>query len=203
MYQYLKYYISNLTETYGINVSVYNHFTSVGVYSKYGCWGLMESSDENWQDSPKYRAYQDFIDERRTCSWTEEPPSCHNNCSSMGVCSSSNSLSLVKDTCYCYFGSNGTYCENILYIITLDCSYQCGGRGNCSYDRTEGHYQIHTCHCIPGYYGYGCTLFNCSHECNYNGHCIDKDVCNCYRGQYLLFVLNSSILNYNNFLNYL
>ncbi len=150
MYQALTYYISNLTQTNGINLTVYNHFTSIGVYGKYGCWGLMESSDQDFADSPKFRAYIDFINSKKRCSWTEQPSQCSNNCSNAGVCTSSTSVSLIKDTCNCFFNHNGTTCENTLFTIIAKCSYKCGGRGNCTFDHYEGQYEIHTCHCETG-----------------------------------------------------
>ena len=70
------------------------------------------------------------------------------------------------------------------------CTYQCGGKGNCSYSYTQGYYSsnyqgyyaVNTCGCNQGYYGYGCSLFTCTNECNYNGLCVDYNKCSCYRG---------------------
>jgi len=182
MYQALKDYISALTKTDGVSLNMYLHYQSVGTYTKYGCWGLLESSDQKWQDSPKYSAYIDFIDDQAVCQWAEAEQTCPSDCSGSGICSTPSLPSDKKDMCYCSFGSNGTACEKIVYSINLDCSYQCGGKGNCSFDRYEGSYEIHTCHCNPGYYGYGCTLFNCTGECSYNGQCVDSEKCACYRG---------------------
>ena len=76
-----------------------------------------------------------------------------------------------------------------IFVFSL-CTYQCGGKGNCTYSYTQGYYSsyyqgyyaIDTCACNTGYYGMGCTLFTCSNECNYNGLCVDYNVCSCYRG---------------------
>ena len=180
MYAALTYYIGNLTS---LNLSVYNHFLSTGSYTKYGCWGLLEWSVQNVATSPKYQAYQDIINAKRVCDWREKPSACPNNCSSMGVCTATSPLAPAKDTCYCSFGSNGTSCENNNLIVSSQCTYQCGGKGTCAFDHVEqGVYAIYTCHCYPGYYGYGCQLFNCTSECNYNGACVDSQTCACYRG---------------------
>ncbi len=182
MYEALMYYISNLTLTDGIDLDIYLHYKSVGSYSKYGCWGLLESSDQNWKDAPKYSAYIDFIDSQAECDWPEKEEECPSNCNDSGICSVPRLPSDKKEMCYCNYGTNGTACENKVYILKQDCSYQCGGKGNCSFDRYEGSYEIHTCHCNSGYYGYGCTLFNCTGECSYNGRCVDLEKCICYRG---------------------
>ncbi|RNA33846.1 PA14 domain-containing [Brachionus plicatilis] len=84
---------------------------------------------------------------------------------------------------YSHFYSVGTYSKyGLNYIKSERCTYKCGGQGVCSYNHTEGFYLIHTCKCNQGYSGYGCGIFGCEKECNYNGKCIDKDVCSCFRG---------------------
>ena len=186
MYSALTYYISNLTQTLGLNLSVYNHFASAGSCSKYGCWGIIESSDANLQLSPKYMAYQSFINATRICNWPEKTSTCAGNCtiSTSGVCSLNTLVSTQNDRCYCYFGNafdaNGI-CQ-INYIVSNKCTYQCGGHGNCSFDHYDGFYAVSTCHCNQGYYGYGCGLFDCSLNCSYNGKCVDYNKCACYRG---------------------
>lgn len=182
MYQALTDYISNMTRSEGVNLDLYVHYQSVGTYTKYGCWGLLESSDQRWQDSPKYSAYVDFIDGQAVCDWLDSEQSCPSDCSGSGKCSTPSLPSGRKDMCYCDFGSSGPACETSYYMINQDCSYECGGKGNCSFDRYEGFYEIHTCHCDLGYYGYGCTLFNCTGECSYSGECVDSEQCACYRG---------------------
>ena len=155
----------------------------MGLCSKYGCWGIIEASDWNIQDSPKFRAYNDLIDSKKICNWIELDSTCPNNCSSVGVCTKENGLSLKNDRCYCFAGYKATKngCE-IDYVISNRCTYQCGGKGKCEFDRYEGFYEVWACHCNEGYYGYGCGLFECSNECNYNGLCVDRENCSCYRG---------------------
>jgi hypothetical protein len=165
------------------------HFASTGLCSKYGCWGIIESSDVNLSLSPKYMAYHDAINSAQTCSWNERANTCtgnNNTCimSERGICGKSTAISAQNDRCYCYFGyeldSNGT-CQ-IKYIESNKCTYQCGGLGNCTFDHYDGFYAVSTCHCIDGYYGYGCGLFDCSLNCSYNGLCVDRNNCSCYRG---------------------
>ncbi|EFC47802.1 hypothetical protein NAEGRDRAFT_57192 [Naegleria gruberi] len=184
MKQALTYYLSNITNIApGVKLSAYNHFTSTSVFSKYGCWGLIESSDSDLSSSssPKYVAYQNYIDSMSVCNWNEKPSTCKDNCNNHGVCAA-NALSDSRDSCHCFFGYNGTNCEIINYINSYRCTYQCGGKGNCLFNHTEGFYAVYTCHCQTGYYGYGCTLFTCDSKCNYNGNCIDYNKCSCYRG---------------------
>ena len=109
--QAIKDYISNLTSIPGVKLSLYNHYASVGACSKYGCWGLKESSDALNDHSPKYTAYIELIDSKSVCDWNEKQSICPNNCSSSGVCTSS-PFSSKDDTCYCYFNYNGTSCES-------------------------------------------------------------------------------------------
>ena len=191
MYAALRNYISNMTQTTGLKLSVYNHFASAGACSQYGCWGLIESSDANLFLSPKYMAYQDAINAAQTCSWNERVSIClangTNTCSLMGsgVCAQSTALSVQDDRCYCYFGNSFDPTDGqckISYIVSNQCTYQCGGKGNCSFDHYNGFYAVWTCHCMQGYYGYGCSLFDCANNCNYNGLCVDYNVCSCYRG---------------------
>lgn len=123
----------------------------------------------------------DVIDSNKRCAWKEKTSTCLNECSGNGVCTV-NPFSNVKDTCYCYFGSNGSVCDNSNRIKSERCTYKCGGHGVCAYNHSEGNYDIFVCKCDNGYYGYGCTLVNCTNECNYNGLCVDNDTCSCYRG---------------------
>lgn len=174
-------YIRNLTKINGVTMRAFNYFTASGTYTKYGCWGMIESTDANLNESPKYLAYMSVIDSSKICEWNEKPNNCENNCNSNGVCSSSPG-SGTRDTCECFFGFNGTSCQSFNYIKSERCTYLCGGRGVCEFDHYEGFYEVHTCHCTPGYYGYGCGLFNCTNECNWNGKCVDLETCSCYRG---------------------
>jgi len=178
-------YFNNLTQNADFKLSIIDYFASVGQCSRYGCWGMIESSDANLQTSPKWLAYHGIINESRVCIPDEIKGNCENDCNQLGICIPqaypySNSL---NDTCYCYFGYNGTDCGNINYIISADsCTYQCGGRGVCAFSYYDGFYAIHTCHCDAGYYGNGCDLFNCTNDCNWNGLCVDIEKCECYRG---------------------
>ena len=193
MYSALRNYISNMTQTPGLQLGVYAHYASAGKCSQYGCWGLIESSDANLFVSPKYMAYQDAINLAQTCSWTERVNKCPSDISSnntcaltgRGVCAQSSSLAVQNDQCYCYFGyyldARDGLCK-INYIVSNQCTYQCGGKGNCSFDHYDGFYAVWTCQCNQGYYGYGCTLFDCPLNCSYNGICVDYNKCSCYRG---------------------
>lgn len=186
MSQALTNYISNLTSIPGVELKIFNYFISAGRCSKYGCWGMIESSDADLtiNYSPKYYAYHNYIQNTKICLLDDQTPTnCTNNCDNQGVCGKSQQYNSFKDLCYCYFGYNGTDCSLIHYTSSSDtCTYQCGGKGECTFDHYEGFYEINTCHCLEGYYGNGCGLFNCTNECNYNGICVDYNKCSCYRG---------------------
>ena len=86
MYDAFKLYLTNITRANGVHLRTYNHFTSTGVYSKYGCWGLSETSISSYDESPKLRAYQDFINSERICKWVDKESFCEKNCSNSGYC---------------------------------------------------------------------------------------------------------------------
>jgi len=181
-------------QTSSFQLNVYMHFLSAGSCSKYGCWGIIESSDANLAvSSPKYMAYQSAIDSLKICSaWSERTNTCPSDavnnitCSgSRGVCAQSTALSVTNDQCYCFFGyyldAKTGLCQ-INYIFSNQCTFQCGGKGTCMFDHYDGFYAVWTCHCQTGYYGYGCGLFDCANNCSYNGLCVDFNKCSCYKG---------------------
>lgn len=181
MYNALRLYLTNLTKIPDVNLDIFAYFISVGSCSKYGCWGLIESTDSDWTLSPKYKAYMEHIDSEALCEWQEREYNCKLNCSSSGVCGL-NLLTGKKEICSCNFGTQGEYCEQPNYIISKRCTYECSGHGVCAFNHTEGFYVVHTCHCDIGYYGYGCEIFTCPNNCNFNGKCVDNDTCSCFRG---------------------
>ncbi|RNA10793.1 PA14 domain-containing [Brachionus plicatilis] len=181
MYHALKLYLTNLTKMPDVNIDVFAYFISAGVCSIYGCWGMIESSDANWTASPKYKAYMDHIDSEAICNWQEREYNCQMNCSSSGVCAP-DPLTGKKEFCSCTFGSQGEYCEQPNYVVSERCTYECSGHGVCDYNHTEGFYIVHICHCHAGYSGYGCEIFSCTDNCNFNGKCVDNDTCSCFRG---------------------
>ena len=181
IYDGLRMYLGNVTQIPNLKLDVYNHFYTAGVYSKYGCWGLIESSDMDWNESPKYKAYLDHIDSEQICQWKEKDYNCVSNCTSKGVCTP-NPLTNKKEICACSFGAEGEFCEKFNYIKSERCTYLCSGHGKCEFNHTESFYMVYTCHCDVGYYGYGCEIFDCPNDCNYNGKCVDNDTCSCFRG---------------------
>ena len=86
MYDAFKLYLNNVTKIEGIKLHTYMQYVSTGACSKYGCWGLSESSIATLAESPKLRAFQDFIDSYKTCEWPEKESVCDRNCSGSGFC---------------------------------------------------------------------------------------------------------------------
>ncbi|CAF0900053.1 unnamed protein product [Brachionus calyciflorus] len=181
MYEALRLYLTNITRIKDVNLDMFSYFISNGLCSKYGCWGILESTDSDWTTSPKYKAYMEHIDSEATCEWEERENNCHLNCSSNGVCGP-NLVTGKKEICSCTFGAQGEFCEQPNYIISTRCTYQCSGHGVCEFNHTEGFYSVHTCHCQTGYFGYGCEIFECKDNCNFNGKCVDNNTCSCFRG---------------------
>ncbi len=51
-----------LRQTYGADkVGVWNHYNDVSRYGKYGYWGLLQSTYQNPDSAPKYKAVRDYI----------------------------------------------------------------------------------------------------------------------------------------------
>jgi hypothetical protein len=86
--------------------------------------------------------------------------------------------------CLCYYGFSGKNCEVSYYNEHKDlCGYYCNFyQGVCVPDKIIGSERYWTCACVNDYYGYQCAMFDCKDSCNYNGLCIDRDICSCYVG---------------------
>jgi len=55
-----------LRQTYGADkVGVWNHYNDVSRYGKYGYWGLLQSTYQNPDSAPKYKAVRDYILQRK------------------------------------------------------------------------------------------------------------------------------------------
>lgn len=164
-------------------------FTSTEAYSTSRSWGQLESSDQNPLSAPKYQGLLRHIDAHSTCSAQTKQTiaaaersargfTCANDCSQSGLC-------VAQDTCECYYGSSGAMCDNAVYTEHRDlCGYYCGfWQGECVVDYIAGGTDRYwKCECHDNYYGPQCTLFDCEANCNYNGQCLDANVCHCFPG---------------------
>jgi hypothetical protein len=162
------------------HVNLIMQFTSAALYDYNQAWGLKEASDQDPNQSPKYLGLMQYIAERNTC-----PNSVHiDDNSDPSLCSYSGIWDAVNQRCECYYGASGKNCENTKYTEHTDlCGYYCTfNQGKCVLDYVVGADRYWKCECHPHYYGYQCSLFNCSNSCNYNGICLDIDVCSCYPG---------------------
>ena len=173
---YVQYF--NMLRSAGVRLMM--QFTSCGLFSTSAAWGLLEYSDQNPLASPKYLGLQAYIAAHRTCDVSAVPSpahSCSSGCSASGLCTGQNQ-------CECYYGAKGSQCQNTTYTEHTDlCGYFCNfGQGTCAQDYIAGNDRYWKCQCLPGYYGAQCSLFNCPNSCNYNGNCIDANVCSCYPG---------------------
>ena len=182
---YLQYY--NMLSNSGVKLMM--QFTSAGTFSTSACWGLLEATDQNPKASPKYLGLQLYMAAHATCpatSWSSRAlnsgVSCPNSCSFSGACVAQVGSSQGK--CECYYGSSGSYCQNSTYTEHTDlCGYYCGfNQGKCVPSYVIGNDRYWACECDAPYYGPECTLFDCAQSCNYNGICLDANLCSCYPG---------------------
>jgi hypothetical protein len=168
-------YITYLNGLIANNVSLINHFSSIGLYSKYGSYGLMESLDQDTRTAPKYLALQSFMQTSNNCSLSQY--SCKNGCSGNGEC-------LSDGQCYCYAGFTGDACQNTTFVDYIDCSYKCTfDNGVCVVDHISLGYQRYwTCQCNTGWYGAYCAIPSCPGNCSWAGTCTSPGTCQCFDG---------------------
>jgi hypothetical protein len=165
-----------------VGISLMMQYSSVAQFSTKMCFGLMEASDQDPKNSPKYIGLQAYIDKHSTCDLSAFDDK--NSSSSSSACSFSGLYVDLSESCECYYGSSGDSCENNTYTEHTDlCGYYCNFyQGVCLPDRIVGAERYWACSCNEGYYGHQCSLSDCRDECNYNGQCIDKDICSCFAG---------------------
>lgn len=162
------------------NVKLMMHFSSVSKYTYSQTWGLLESTDQVLASSPKFYGLLSYMKMHTTCDLSEFQ--LNENTSSL--CSYNGVFDDIQNSCLCYFGFSGSQCEVSYYNEHKDlCGYYCNfNQGVCVPDKVIGSDRYWKCSCINNYYGDQCTLFDCQDSCNYNGLCIDRDICSCYVG---------------------
>lgn len=180
------------------------HFGTVSYPSKYGSYNLVESYKASPQAAPKFRAFERLMEEGRatavaspaatpamaaSCGRLAPEMTCDGaglaGCSGSGACVSRGSDlgSAEGDMCVCLLGFSGEDCSQASQIDHSTCGYKCSfDRGECLQTGEEGIHRYFGCDCLPEYFGTTCSRFLCEDSCNYNGECIDADVCHCYPG---------------------
>ena len=152
------------------------HFSSAGQPSKYGAWGLVEASDQDPAEAPKQQGLFAFLDANAQCAF---PPA--TNCEDGATCSGHGFC--LEHGCSCFYGYSGEQCETAQYTVHKECGYHCTfDQGVCKPYKVEGLEQYWRCECGHGYWGTDCSRFDCADNCNYNGMCVDLDVCSCFPG---------------------
>jgi len=172
----------NMLEAAGVKALL--HFVSAGLPSKYGSWGLIESTDQPPTSAVKQQGLFDYLDQHSSCSYTSVSSSCpsSNQCSGAGHCLPAH-LRVDGNECSCYYGKSGSTCNVTAYVDYKACGYQCTfDQGLCLVNQTFDVNRYWSCQCLAPYFGATCSQFQCQNGCNYNGHCIDQDVCSCFRG---------------------
>lgn len=165
-------------------ISLLMHFTSVGKFTQYGSWGLLEAMDQDRSTAPKFLALMEYMEETSICPAGQQEDGCSDvDCHGNGVCLLPFGSVENGAACGCYFGATGTACGGVSYIDHYDCGYRCTfDQGTCVMQSIEGVHRYFGCECEPQFYGRTCRLFNCTNDCHWNGECLDYNVCNCYPG---------------------
>ncbi|GIL67805.1 hypothetical protein Vafri_21080 [Volvox africanus] len=162
-----------------INVSRFVHYSSIGTYSKYGSWGLMEAQDGDPMEAPKYQGLMSYLNSSLTCALPPppDPSTCPGpGCSGNGVC-------LANGRCMCYTGFRGDDCSNVTYVEVYNCGYKCTfDQGWCNVSTIRKTTRTWSCTCKANITGLTCSIVSCPNNCNLNGECLDQGICACYPG---------------------
>ncbi|KAG2446050.1 hypothetical protein HXX76_000652 [Chlamydomonas incerta] len=180
MYARYRQYLNGL---FAMNVSRAAHFSSIGAFTRYGSWGLVEWQDQDRRDSYKYQGLMSVLNEQLRCPLPQplDPSACPNACSDNGVCARDGA---GQPVCYCNTGFGGVDCGQGQYVEVYKCGYYCTfGQGSCNISTvTQRSIRTWTCACKPGISGLECSINSCADNCNGHGECVDQNVCACYPG---------------------
>lgn len=171
----MRHIVGEYLEALSRELDMQVYFSSCGVPSKYGSWGMIEALDQPRSEAPKYMAVQDFLNNRTTC---QPQPSCVSSagCNNLGVCG-------TDDKCYCYRGYSGQTCLNASFTDYVACGYKCNfDQGACQVAQVIGSLRSWNCSCMSPYGGATCGRWDCKDHCSQRGHCIASGVCSCFRG---------------------
>eukprot|EP00899_Mesostigma_viride_P001814 jgi/Mesvir1/11633/Mv00035-RA.3 len=181
---YMRYYSMLRSLNFTLSVA----YSSCGLPSKYGSWGLIETMDQERSEAPKYLGLMDYIAEHGLCTGSATKTaavaaSSYGGCPGNGDCSGGLGECLYTGSCGCYFGRSGDGCEIGEYVDNYDCGYYCTfGQGDCQVATVVKAQRYWNCSCHDKFYGEHCSLFDCKDKCNQAGTCLDPDICSCYPG---------------------
>jgi len=180
------------------NVSLINLFSSMGLDSQYGAWGLVNAMDYDPAASFKLQGVNDFASKSLQCSPFREPSACPLEVDptsgalapcggpQRGLCvdTPGPSASSIGAACACRVGFNGPSCADHALVDVSTCSYKCNFHGQCvtSPNLLFGYIRQSRCECDSNYGGLGCSYFTCPKSCSFNGVCTGPNVCACFDG---------------------
>jgi len=136
-------------------VDLIMHFSSAGLPSKYGAWGLIEATDQNPADAPKQVGLFAYLESTAQCAFPNATGCEHaSQCSGQGFC--------VDGRCSCFYGFSGDDCSESHFTEHFECGYKCNfDQGVCRPYRTQGLERYWRCECGNGYWGATCSRFEC------------------------------------------
>ena len=164
-----------------VGVGLLLHYVSTAMPSKYGSFGLLESTDQDPATAPKLQGLNDLMEARAVCLLPNATLSDHGACGGHGYYSAGIGGGIG---CFCYYGYGGEYCDKAQYTEhTSACGYFCTfDQGVCAPVSISGFERYWGCKCGLGYWGTSCSRFTCAAPCLHGGTCIDQDVCSCFPG---------------------
>ena len=105
-----------------VGVGLLMHFTSTSTPSKYGAFGLRETTDQDPATAPKEQGLYDLLDAQAACTFPNVSRVDGGLCSGHGYYAGG----VGGGTgCMCYYGYGGDRCELPQYTDHLNCGYYC------------------------------------------------------------------------------
>jgi hypothetical protein len=105
-----------------LNVTLRMQFGSTGLPSKYGAFGLRESTDQDPMTAPKEMGLFDLLDSRAICAFPNVTTVDGGSCSGHGYYAGGEG---GGTGCFCYYGYGGDRCESPQYTEHSSCGYYC------------------------------------------------------------------------------
>ena len=103
-------------------VGLLMHFTSTGAPTKYGAWGLLETTDQDPATAYKREGLFDFMDAHAACALPPRGANDRGECGGHGYFAGGEG---GGTGCLCYYGYSGERCELATYTEHKSCGFGC------------------------------------------------------------------------------